>query len=148
MLVPCHALRVASSFHRPVRAKLLSGGSGIKGERAKCDLNLSSAPLPEARGFPQPQIPGGWVLRRFGTRIFSSFYEFVRRFRVLRISFLVCRLPCPQPVPCWSLSCHSVLRFSFCFFTHISQGLFWCEPSHPSQLCTGQVMEKATAAEL
>lgn len=41
--------------------------------------------------------------------------------------------------------CASIL---LCFFTHISQGLFWCEPSHPSQLCTGQVTEKATAAEL
>lgn len=55
MLAPYHVLNVASYFHHPVHAKLLSGGSVIKGERGNVGQGFTSH---LSRSLPQSQEDG------------------------------------------------------------------------------------------
>lgn len=118
MLAPYHTLNVASYFHCPIHAKVLSGGSVIKGDRGNGGQGFTSH---LSRGLPQSQEDRfviGLTLRWY-----CLFPKFARRFRVLRLSVpLVQSFAHLWPVSCCSLSCHSILCSSFVFFfAQISQ---------------------------
>lgn len=77
MLAPYHVLNVASYFHCPKHAKMLSGGSVIKGERGNIGPGFTSH---LSRGLPQSQEDGfvtGLSLKRY-----CLFPKLARRFRV------------------------------------------------------------------
>jgi len=132
MLAPYHTLNVASYFHCPIHAKVLSGGSVIKGDRGNGGQGFTSH---LSRGLPQSQEDRfviGLTLRWY-----CLFPKFARRFRVLRLSVpLVQSFAHLWPVSCCSLSCHSILCSSFVFFFLLRSlgSVFWCELSHPSEL--------------
>lgn len=146
MLAPYHTLNVASYFHCPIHAKVLSGGSVIKGDRGNGGQGFTSR---LSRGLPQSQEDRfviGLTLRWY-----CLFPKFARRFRVLRLSVpLVQSFAHLWPVSCCSLSCHSILCSSFVFFFLLRSlrisVLVWAFSPFRAH-CTGQVVGTATHAE-